>query len=271
MEWGTRLKTRREALGKRLEALAAQTRINRRFLEALEEGEVTRLPDPIVGRGFLRAYAHALGLEERALLAEYDRAIRLAPDASLEELSRSAPARGGRRNGTLWIGMASAALIVGLIALSEHRSVPPSGPPLERALAPAVSVPEPPARWVTAGRVPQVSRPVSEAQLLPQQGADLISADRLPPSHPLTPTHPVLTLSLTGVERTWVAVRIDGQDPREVLLQPGDRVTWRADRGFVLTLGNAGGVQAQLNGNPLEPFGMSGEVVRDLELPSPAG
>jgi hypothetical protein len=34
----------------------------------------------------------------------------------------------------------------------------------------------------------------------------------------------------------------------------------------MLTLGNAGGVKAELNGKPQKPFGPSGKVARDIVL-----
>ena len=65
---------------------------------------------------------------------------------------------------------------------------------------------------------------------------------------------------------TWVLVRVDGGPAQEVLLKAGDRVRWKAMDQFALTLGNAGGVKAELNGKPQKPFGPSGKVVRDVVL-----
>jgi cytoskeleton protein RodZ len=68
-------------------------------------------------------------------------------------------------------------------------------------------------------------------------------------------------------ESTWLSVRADQKDPREVLLQPGQTVRFEAQTNFHVVVGNAGGVTLSLDGTPLPPLGRSGEVVRDLVLP----
>jgi hypothetical protein len=50
------------------------------------------------------------------------------------------------------------------------------------------------------------------------------------------------------------------------LLQPGETVEWTADEGFDILVGNAGGIEFSLNGDPLGYLGPEGKVVR-LKLP----
>ncbi len=66
-----------------------------------------------------------------------------------------------------------------------------------------------------------------------------------------------------------MAVRADGGQEREVLLQKGQTARFSADAGFVVTIGNAGGVELTLNGEPVPSLGASGQVIRDLTLPPP--
>ncbi|MFO0775860.1 MAG: DUF4115 domain-containing protein [Nitrospiraceae bacterium] len=75
-----------------------------------------------------------------------------------------------------------------------------------------------------------------------------------------------LFLDLEAVELSWVVVQIDGGSPVEALMRPGQRARWKANDQFAVTLGNAGGVKAELNGKPQKPFGPSGKVVRDVVL-----
>ena len=56
------------------------------------------------------------------------------------------------------------------------------------------------------------------------------------------------------------------QDAQEALLRPGEKAKWKGQDQFMLTLGNAGGVKAELNGKPQKPFGPSGKVARDILL-----
>ena len=75
-----------------------------------------------------------------------------------------------------------------------------------------------------------------------------------------------LALDLEANELSWVVVQIDSGSPQEALLRPGEKAHWKAQDQFVLTLGNAGGVKAELNGKPLKPFGPSGKVARDVVI-----
>lgn len=75
-----------------------------------------------------------------------------------------------------------------------------------------------------------------------------------------------LMLDLEATELSWVVVQIDGGSPQEALLRPGEKARWKAQDQFTLTLGNAGGVRAELNGKPQKPFGPSGKVARDIVL-----
>ena len=75
-----------------------------------------------------------------------------------------------------------------------------------------------------------------------------------------------LALDLEATELSWVVVQIDGGSPQEALLRPGEKARWKGQDQFILTLGNAGGVKAELNGKPQKPFGPSGKVARDIVI-----
>ena len=75
-------------------------------------------------------------------------------------------------------------------------------------------------------------------------------------------------LRVHAVEETWLRVVIDGEETKDVLLSPNQQMEWEARSHFMLTVGNAGGIEMALDGNPLPPLGRSGEVVRQLRLPA---
>ena len=66
---GERLRAAREEKGLNLEDIAAQTRIPRRHLEAIEAADWDRLPAPTYTIGFARSYATVVGLD-RAEVAD---------------------------------------------------------------------------------------------------------------------------------------------------------------------------------------------------------
>ena len=70
--FGEHLKREREMRGVSLEEIAAATRINTRFLEAIESERWDQLPGGVFNRGFIRSIARYLGMDEDSLVAEYD-------------------------------------------------------------------------------------------------------------------------------------------------------------------------------------------------------
>ncbi|NOZ50878.1 MAG: helix-turn-helix domain-containing protein, partial [Chloroflexi bacterium] len=63
IELGQLLQQTRTAQGFTLSDVEAQTRIRQEYLEALEQGQWDRLPNPAVAKGFLRSYARFLKIE----------------------------------------------------------------------------------------------------------------------------------------------------------------------------------------------------------------
>jgi cytoskeleton protein RodZ len=74
------------------------------------------------------------------------------------------------------------------------------------------------------------------------------------------------TLKAVVVERTWMRISIDDGEPKEYLLDAGFRIQWKAQKGFALLIGNAGGIELELNGEKLGKLGNMGQVIR-LKLP----
>jgi cytoskeleton protein RodZ len=78
-ELGSRLREAREKRGLSLSQVEESTRIRRAFLEALEEERFDDLPGDVYARGFIRNYAHFLGLEPEGLIGAYRKATGIAP------------------------------------------------------------------------------------------------------------------------------------------------------------------------------------------------
>src|SRR6266446_7926969 len=76
-------------------------------------------------------------------------------------------------------------------------------------------------------------------------------------------------LVIRALEPTWVRVQTDEGRIAEELLPAGASREWAAERRFLVTIGNAGGVELTLNGKALPPLGPKGTVIQRLELPAP--
>jgi transcriptional regulator with XRE-family HTH domain len=94
-ELGSTLRRAREARGLTLEDAERDTRISRRYLQALENEEFDIIPAPVYARGFLRSYSQYLGLDPQRMLAlfpiENGPASRYAPPRAAAREAESPP------------------------------------------------------------------------------------------------------------------------------------------------------------------------------------
>ena len=77
--FGEKLKLEREKRNITLEQISFSTKIGTRMLQALEEDRFSQLPGGIFNKGFVRAYAHVVGLDEDQAVADYLEASGEAP------------------------------------------------------------------------------------------------------------------------------------------------------------------------------------------------
>src|SRR5262249_32024864 len=69
--FGERLRREREMRGITLDEISESTKISRRHLESLETEDFEALPGGIFNKGFVRAYARYLGIDEDQAVADY--------------------------------------------------------------------------------------------------------------------------------------------------------------------------------------------------------
>lgn len=93
------LKAAREKKGVTINEVALVTKINAKTLEALESGEIERLPQKAFVRGFVQTYAKYLGLNPTELLNLFQEEMgQTRPDLPTgENLSKAAPPQQGMR------------------------------------------------------------------------------------------------------------------------------------------------------------------------------
>jgi cytoskeleton protein RodZ len=158
----------------------------------------------------------------------------------------------------------------------QAEAVPPApSAPLAQPAPPKTKPSEPPAavakvgEEISAGRVPGSAPTGSASPELPAPVPASLGSDGPLGGISLegsAATEGQLALDLEATELSWVVVQIDGGSPQEALLRPGEKARWKGQDQFILTLGNAGGVKAELNGKPQKPFGPSGKVARDIVI-----
>jgi cytoskeleton protein RodZ len=247
---GDHLRAHRSSAGASLADMAVATRISERYLRALESDVRDDLPAPVFVKGFIRAYCAFVGACADEALALYDQ------ERGIPRAGKSHALHVRARKG--WAGhplaVSGALLLIlggGLVALKlvSQPAPTPMGEP--RA---AVRAPEPAPESAAPG-APSVSVPHAAA-------APAITQARVPEMQRLV---------VKAVEPTWIRVQIDDARVVEELLTAGARREWTSDRRFVLTTGNAGGIEVVLNGRPLPSLGARGAVIRQLSLPELPG
>jgi len=78
--FGDRLRREREMRGITLNEITESTKISRRHLEALEKEHFDQLPGGVFNKGFVRAYARFLGIDEDQAVADYSTASNEQPE-----------------------------------------------------------------------------------------------------------------------------------------------------------------------------------------------
>ena len=188
--FGAALRQAREHLGLSTQDVALRTKIRGDYLRALEDGDLTLLPERTFTRSYLTRYARELGLDPQPLLNDFDRASP-APAGS-SQLARRVPAR-RRAPVPLIAALLGGLLIVGAGAflLSQRAQQP----------APAsttVAVPEPtPAPATTVRLTVKVTPPGARVYL---DNRDLGSA-------------PILAFPVDARTQAELRVELSGREP----------------------------------------------------------
>jgi hypothetical protein len=74
--FGEKLRKQREQRGISLDAISTTTKISPRMLRAIEEEHFDQLPGGVFNKGFVRAYARQIGLDEEEAISDYLAALR---------------------------------------------------------------------------------------------------------------------------------------------------------------------------------------------------
>lgn len=242
--FGEMLQRARTARGLSIADAERALKIRASYLAALEEERFDALPPRAYAKGFIRSYAGFLGIDPQPLLAIFEQ-VHPQPrdsgsppvvDIPIEPAVAPSPLRRFLTYALVVVGVAVVALLYGFYAkISEFaRSSPP--PPSAATPAPDGGV----------GVPPQV----------PPGGPGIVPAS----PGPVAPGDG-LVLALAIKERTWVRVVVDGEEAFSGVLDEGQAQTFQAKKRIELRLGNAGGVEVTLNGQPLGTLGRRGRVV----------
>lgn len=268
-EFADELRASREARHISLTDISSATKIQLKYLRAMEEGDFTFLPGPYV-RAFIRDYARAVQLDPDAAIARYEASMK-APEKSIEgaqpeykesarvslvqhdipkqtpEISRPRgfsfrDALSNQTSKRKWLPVAAFVLLIVVVALvasitGNNRKDQVSETPFEQVLKEKELPLSDRSAGASASGVPSItSRPYSDSLIL--EGRTL--------------------------QDIWVRLAIDDDSSKEYMFGPNIVRTWKAKGNFRVSLGNAAAMTFRLNGKDLGMLGKPGAVVRNV-------
>jgi len=263
---GQYLRQERERQNISLQDVARVTRITLENLEALERDDFKAISAHVFARGFLRTYASHLGLDPKEVIARYDSQIDLfkIPPPKIKE-----PAPVQEENPILkyvvFLSLIVLGVAIGFYFFQKGSAPPPQPPFLVNVPPPSTPAaqPSPPASPSPRETASSEKAPPPEKEKKP--GEKLLAATPLSKEEE-KPKERRHILKVVTTEKTWLRIKPDDQPVIDVLLQPGETVSWSARRRFDITIGNAGGIQIFFNGVSQGQLGKPGEVI-NLVLP----
>ncbi len=251
LRFGEELRRERLVREITLEEISAATKISVRLLKALEDSDLSRLPAPAFTRGFIRSYAIHIGIDPEEKVCAYLTDLADAAAGTTPAAVRVRPRfwRGrGTTAGTIVGGVTAVLLLLGLIARPERR-------PAARPERPAARAARVELKNVTLSSEPTPAVRAQERTAAPEPAPE--PAEEKP-----------VSLLLEFEADSWTKLDAAGETLLVGLVRRGETKRFEAQGGFLLTLGNAGGVRVTVDGRALESLGRAGQVIRNLRLPA---
>lgn len=261
--FGESLKREREMRGVTLDEISAATRIATRFLRAIENEDWDQLPGGVFNRGFVRAVARYLGLDEENTVAEYALAVGDRP--SVPVWTGSPPLVAPEQHWLAWT--VAAVLFLALLAgawfgtrrllawraakRKAQAATVTDGTSLEPVSAPQeiASVHASPINFIPAAKEDDAT-----------SGTPAIRETSKSLPAPISPATPPFDLEIDASKRTVVTVVADKEVVFDGTIRAGEIRSFSATDHFQVTARDAGALQLELNGKPLAPFGAAGQA-----------
>lgn len=259
LSFGAALKNARLAKGMSVEDIMEYSRISKFMVQQIEAENLSKLPEPVFLKGFLKTYAQAVGLDPADVIERYNRALNREP-SPVETARETAHIRrvsyrtvkqprerkkGGAMKGFMVLFVA-AVVGAGVFIYRDYKNK-------------TVDVPV---------------EPVKETQTL--GGAEATSVPK--PAVPPTAENPAASkpkeakpienphLEVVCVKATAVKVSVDGGAPDVYTMKPMEHIEITAKNMFNILIEDKCGVNLLLNSNPVTLPGKCGQTV-NIQLP----
>ncbi len=299
------MKKLREDNSRDIKEIAAATRIKESYLKSIENEQYEKLPIEVYARGYIKVYAKYLGVPIETALEPYEKYLEIkagprekktgnylsnSPSGELdenekdtlraqEEIEQHHALKAVKdklliepiekmdlkawyyRPRYIWKGL----LLIFVLCVVVYALIASGG---SRKDLPKQTVVAQPAPTAPQEDIQKKEQPVSGDGKTETSAAGIVKAPAIETAkaqddQPQARRKHLLVLS--AKEKTWLQLLIDGKDKVEVMMEPGENLSYDAYRSISGVIGNGGGVSMKFNGKTL-PAGKKGEVIY-LNLP----
>jgi cytoskeletal protein RodZ len=263
--FGESLRREREMRGVTLEEISAATRIATRFLRAIEGEQWDQLPGGVFNRGFVRAVARYLGLDEENIVAEYTSAV--GDRQTVPVWTGSPPVVTPEQPWLAWI--ASVVILLLLLAggwfgtrrFLAWRAAKREAQSVTVSAASSPASTGAPQQTSAEPAFPNSAAPAEDAQDATST-VPAAAADSAPAAVPISPANDRFELKIVAAKRTKVTVKADKDMVYDGTMKPGENHFFSATDDFQVSTKDAGVLHLELNGKTLAPIGPAGRAVK---------
>lgn len=257
-KFANELKKSREKTEITLQNLSARSRLDIKFLQAMENGDFSFLPEIYV-KAFIKDYAKFIGLNVDETIKKYEAAKKgidytEIEEEEIKEVEKEIKVKKtdqkekifvDKKNKTVnnkntptffsdkkniklivFAGVGLVVIILSIILISSNNN-------------PEIIVQE---------------KPYEEVRNETQQ--------RYIENNTANPNKNIenLVLQISATEKSWIKVKSDLSEPKEFTMFPGNSVNLNSKEKFVMIIGNSGGITMNLNGNKLDFVGQDKQI-----------
>jgi len=259
---GEKLRNERQRQNRSISAIASETCISARYLEAIERDDLSVLPGGFFYKSFVKQYSSALGMDFSSVEPDVQKAMPVEVQDPLPALSASyqVAKTEGRisrfPNRAVW----AAALLVSTLAggggfyhwwqKNQQGDSLPDAVQVVQA-APVLSQP---------AAAPPVAAHVDDTVATAPAAVPAPTTMVAPAADVPKPESAKLSVGLSARERTWVSLSSDGKTVFSGVLYASQTKNIEGLENAKLLTGNAAGLDVRWNGKSIGPLGMHGQV-----------
>ena len=284
-EVGEKLQEARKAKGYTLDDLQQITKIQKRYLIAIEEGNYNVMPGKFYARAFIKQYADTVGLNGDQLLEEYDDTVPHTHDEEFVEKVSSSQTRSGSKKQnsflekiqdnlpTILIVLLVLAIVVAIyvaVANSAGNNADEDMISVDSSSTVVSSENESSAEESEESASEESSESESE-ETEAEDSVEIVSSTGASSVYTVSSQAETNTVALVADGGdTWVSIAADGTTLEQGLVSDGETLEAEIPTGtssVEMVIGNAPNTVIQLNGNEIPYAPEASESVRqEIEL-----